>query len=69
MIVHVFRNQLGSKKVISRDASGSNLPVVGGPWIYEKQMNIEANDGPRIGASSKEIIEGIDANGIFFWPT
>ena len=69
MEVHVFRNRLGSKQIISQDKSGGNLPDVGQPWIYAKSLNIEATDGPRIGASSEEIIKGIEANGIFYWPT
>ena len=69
MEVHVFRKQSGWKKAITLDQLGNNLPNDGQPWIYEKQMNIVATDGPRIGASSKDIIDGIEADGVFVWPS
>ena len=31
-------------------------------------VNIDAADGPRIGASSAEIIETIESDGFYIWP-
>ena len=69
MIVHIFKQARGSRKAITLDKAGVNLPAVPQPWIYEKQMTIDAGDGPRIGASSADIIAAIEADGIFIWPT
>ena len=71
MLLHKFVKPLGLRAVLTPDAKGENLPKEGKPWkrwIYQKSIEISATDGPRIGASSEDIIAGIEAKGYFFWP-
>jgi hypothetical protein len=70
MLLYIFKKGKGSRKALTADKEGSNLPQDGRPWpwIFEKKINIESSDGPRIGASSAQIIAGIEKNGYFLWP-
>jgi hypothetical protein len=46
-------------------STGAILPNDGNPWIYEKTVDLDAWDDPRIGASSLDIMAGIEATGYF----
>jgi hypothetical protein len=67
MLLHKFTKPQGSGAVLTTDARGENLPNRI-PWQYEKPIEIKADDGPRVGASSAEIIAGVRAKGYFLWP-
>jgi hypothetical protein len=69
MYVYKFRKALGSQCALTRGSTGAILPNDGNPWIYEKRIKLEENDEPRIGASSPDIMAGIEATGYFLWPT
>jgi hypothetical protein len=70
MLVYVFRKKQGWQRVLTLDKSGGVLPEDGRPWpwLLEKSIEIKEADGPRIGASSKEILDGIAKDGYFLWP-
>jgi hypothetical protein len=68
MLLYIFKKGHGGQKALTADKAGSNLPQDGGPWMFEKTINIEAADGPRIGASSADIISSIEKKGYFLWP-
>jgi hypothetical protein len=67
MLLHKFKKRRGWRAALTQDATGGNLPQDGEPWEYEKQIVLHANDNPRIGASSAEIIAGVEANGYYLW--
>jgi hypothetical protein len=67
MLLHKFKRPEGLGAVLTTDARGENLPSRIS-WRYEKPIEIKADDGPRIGASSAEIIAGVKAKGYFLWP-
>jgi len=56
----------GRRNALTKDKSGSNLP--GGKWTFESEIGINAGDGPRIGASSADILAGVERDGYFTWP-
>jgi hypothetical protein len=68
MLLHKFKKARGWKAALTTDRTGTSLPADGQPWIYEKDIDINPTDGPRIGASSTEIIQGVLKDGYFLWP-
>jgi hypothetical protein len=70
MLIHVFKSGPGLERGLTADKSGANLPKDGRPWpwVLEKTLDIGASDGPRIGASSGDILDGIAKDGYFIWP-
>jgi hypothetical protein len=70
MLLYIFKKGRGSRKALTADKEGSNLPQDGRswPWVFEKKIDIDGSDGPRIGASSAQIIAGIEKKGYFLWP-
>jgi hypothetical protein len=50
---------------LTPDAKGANLPSALGPWSKHKEVNVNRGEGPRIGADSDEILEGINRDGFF----
>lgn len=69
MLIYKFRKPQGWRSALTEDETGANLPEDGTPWKYEKKIEISADDGPRVGASSEEIIAGVKANGFVLWPS
>jgi hypothetical protein len=51
----------------NRKGAGLPKPRVGG-WRFVERIDINRSDGPRIGASSREIVEGVEKDGYFIWP-
>ena len=68
MQVHKFIKKQGSAVILTSDRLGSNLPEGTDAWTFQKSLEVSDVDPPRIGASSKEIIDGINADGFFIWP-
>jgi hypothetical protein len=68
MHVYKFRKAVGSQCALTLDSTGEVLPSDGNPWIYEKTVDLDAWDDPRIGASSVDMMAGIEATGYVFWP-
>lgn len=68
MQVHKFIKKTGIGIILTGDRSGSNLPGGADDWTYQKTVEVAEDDKPRIGASSKEILDGIAADGHFKWP-
>jgi hypothetical protein len=57
-----------ARVALTSDPKGTNLPPDGAPWKQIGEINIERGQGPRIGASSDEIIELIERDGLVLWP-
>lgn len=69
MIYYVFSATTGTRKAITHDKSGSKLPPRKfGKWVFQREIDINATDGQRIGASSAEIVEVIEREGYLLWP-
>ena len=51
---------------LTSDHTGANLP--GDGWVLVEDAEINEDDGPRIGASSVEIIAGVAKDGYFILP-
>ena len=49
-------------------ADKTRLPATKGTWNAAGSMDIDAKDGPRIGAGSADIIAGVERDGFFVWP-
>ena len=66
MKLYKFTASPGTRIALTKDESGSNLPE--GKWTPAGDMNVEATDPPRIGASSADILANIDKTGYHIWP-
>jgi hypothetical protein len=69
MHVYKFRKAIGSQCALTLGSTGAILPIDGNPWIYEKTVDLDTWDAPRIGASSIDIMSGIETTGYFLWPS
>lgn len=58
----------GSRVALTPDPNGANLPEDGAPWRKIGEIDVVRGQGARIGASSDEILDLIDADGIVVWP-
>lgn len=56
------------KTASTSDETGSNLPSEHGPWEPIGSTRIEPGDGPRIGASSEQILADVAKDGYSIWP-
>ena len=67
MKCHVFWGK-SHRIAVTNKQDGDGLPPEFAPWTYKKSLEIDADDGPRIGADSSEIIEDIERDGFTIWP-
>jgi hypothetical protein len=66
---YVFKGSTGTARAVTDDKTGAKLPKRDfGSWVYERDIDIEPSDPPRIGADSREIVEGVKKDGYFLWP-
>jgi len=68
MLLYKFGAAVGQRVALTAAHSGKNLPADGAPWKPMGTMRIEPGGTPLIGASSDEIIAGIQKEGFFIWP-
>lgn len=54
-----------NKTYLTDDPTGNKLPPEGRPYQKRGEIEIKPEDGPRIGADSKEIINSINEHGFF----
>jgi hypothetical protein len=64
MRLHEFMAE--GRTAFTSDHAGANLP--GDGWVLVEDAEINEDDGPRIGASSAEIIAGVAKDGYFILP-
>ena len=66
MKLYKFQASTGMGTALSKDQTGANLPArtLGG-WLPQGTLDIQATDGPRIGADSAEIIAAIERDGYY----
>ncbi|MBP8230970.1 MAG: hypothetical protein KAY22_01560 [Rhizorhabdus sp.] len=65
MKLYKFTEQTGSRVAL---AAEQNPDLPAGAWRAAGTIEINRGDGPRIGAGSDEIMDGIDREGVFVWP-
>lgn len=63
----LYRFKAPGKVALSNDKSGRNLPA-GIAWQADGEVKIGPGDGPRVGASSTDILRGVETDGYFIWP-
>ena len=65
---YVFRGTTGTAQMVTDDRSGAKLPQHPfGKWVFSKQLNLKPGEH-RIGASSDDIIAGVEKDGYYRWP-
>lgn len=64
--LYKFKSDRGEVAVTS-DKTGAKLPPRH-KWQYIGEVNISADDGPRIGADSADIVGGVERDGYFILP-
>ena len=53
------------RAALSAEFSGHNLPEAGGPWLYERTVDLPEHDTETTGATSDEIIEAVERDGYY----
>jgi len=67
---HVFKPTTGTGRVVTDDKTGGKLPKrVLGSWEFEREVTIDADGVPIIGADSDDVIAGVKKDGYYLWPT
>ncbi|MDE8650134.1 hypothetical protein [Novosphingobium album (ex Liu et al. 2023)] len=66
MKLYKFKEQTGRRQALAPEQNPDGLPE--GAWLAIGEININREDGPRIGANSEDIIDAIERDGIFIWP-
>lgn len=66
MKLYIFREQTGKRQALAPEQNPDGLPA--GAWLASGEINIDREDGPRIGANSADIIDTIERDGIYIWP-
>jgi hypothetical protein len=68
MTYYIFRARVGNEVAITDDHTGAKLPKRTGAWVYDRPIEINPTDPPRIGANSSEIIDAVDRAGYLILP-
>jgi hypothetical protein len=58
----------GRRVALTPDPSGTNLPPDGAPWRWIGEVEVTPGQGPLIGASSDDILDAIQQDGVVIWP-
>ncbi|MGZ8998322.1 MAG: hypothetical protein ACXW2T_05630 [Allosphingosinicella sp.] len=66
-LLHKFVKNDSWRGALTNDIKGENLPRLGSPWIYEKEVLVSPGDR-RTGASSLQIMRGVAERGYFLFP-
>ena len=67
VLLHKFVKSDSWRGALTADSKGENLPSVGSPWIYQKEVLVSPGDR-RVGATSFQIMRGISDRGYFLFP-
>jgi hypothetical protein len=66
---YIFEATAGTGMAVTSNRTGAGLPKPRvGSWRFVEKIDIKPFDGPRTGASSREIVEGVAKDGYFVWP-
>jgi len=69
MKLYRFKATTGMGMALTDDKTGAKLPKRQfGTWQFDKEMDINEQDGSRIGAGSDDIVQGVQRDGYFLWP-
>jgi len=68
MKYHIFRAGVGNQLAITDDETGAKLPKKTGAWVYDRPMEIERTDPPKVGSNSSEIVSAVERHGYFILP-
>ena len=67
LLLHKFIKADSRRGALTPDASGTNLPSHGSPWIYAKEVVVAPSDR-RVGPTSLQITSGVTERGYFLFP-
>ncbi len=67
LLLHKFVKNDSWRGALTADATGENLPRLGSPWIYQKEVLVSPGDR-RVGASSLRIATCVSEQGYFLFP-
>ena len=67
LVLHKFVKKDSWRGALTGDPTGENLPRIGSPWIYDKQVLVSPGDR-RVGPSSLQIANGVADRGYYLFP-
>ncbi|HEX8532993.1 MAG TPA: hypothetical protein VF662_02405 [Allosphingosinicella sp.] len=62
MDVHIHKGKKGIYG-FTDDEAGAKLPAQHGPWTYEKKMDMNRGEAPRIAVSADDCLDDIEQQG------
>ena len=65
MKLYKFKEETGGRMALSPEP---NPDLPSGLWSAIGMVDVDREDGPRIGANSDEILDAIERDGVFVWP-
>ena len=65
----LYRFICGRSVAVTANPTGDRLPPSKEPWVKNGSINVKSTDRLRLGASSKDILDGVRKLGYFVWPS
>lgn len=68
MIYYIFKPESGRARLLTQDKGGAKLPKRRtGEWVSDGQLEIVHGGTTPMGASSDDVMAGIERDGYFLW--
>lgn len=67
MKLYEFEEQSGPRSALSPEESIGHHPALAGWWLVKGTIDLDRGDEPYKGASSEQIFDAIDSEGVFVW--
>lgn len=64
---YLFHNSEELMNAVTRDRKGANLPLLRGPWTFQKEIVLGVQEPSDTGIDPEPILRGIRAEGYFIW--
>jgi hypothetical protein len=65
---YLFRDHVERLYAITRSKTGANLPLLGGDWIFEKEIVLGVQEPLAAGIDPEPALRGMRSEGYFIWP-
>jgi hypothetical protein len=65
--VYLFVNSFEMLNAVTRRRNGDNLPVLGGEWVFKRELVLGVQEPLAAGIDPEPVLRGLRANGFFVW--
>jgi hypothetical protein len=64
---YLFYNSEELLNAVTRDRKGTNLPLLRGPWTFQKEVMVGVQEPSTLGIDPEPILRGMRSEGYFIW--